>query len=295
VLGPGETGVSLQARASRLAMDLAGVRPEQIDLVLSSAFFPDLPDVGNATYIAKELNLGCAAWNLESACAGSVLAYETAAALVSSGVHRNVLVSVICTYSSVTPDSDSLSWWLGDAAAAFVVSPTAPGRGYIAGHTINTAETCGCFFHELGEVNGTRRYLMKASPSAGSALRATAAQYLTTCCEGAARKAGVRLSDIDFFVFNTPTAWYAKYCARTLGIDPERCIDMYPYYGNIGPALMPINLYHAAKAGRLKDNDLVLFYAVGSSSSASAVISRWSDIQLGASGHLPECSAARSG
>jgi 3-oxoacyl-[acyl-carrier-protein] synthase-3 len=112
-------------------------------------------------------------------------------------------------------------------------------------------------------------------------LRETSALHLRSCCEGAARAAGVALGDIDFFVFNTPTAWFDAFAARVLGVDRSRTISTNKLYGNIGPVWMPANLYHAACDGRVERGDLVMLYAVGSVSSASAVVMRWGDVALG--------------
>jgi 3-oxoacyl-[acyl-carrier-protein] synthase-3 len=283
VLDAGETGLTLQLRGAKAAMKAAGIGPDEVDLLISCAFFPDLVDVGNAAALVRELGLRCGGWNLESACSSSVVAYETAAALVATGRYRNILVAVACTYSSVAADDDALSWWLGDGGGAFIVAPTPPGTGFIAAATRHTAETCGAFYQEVVEGPTGPRLCMRANKSAGGVLRETAGEYVRSCCEQAAKNANVDLKDIDFFVFNTPTAWYASFCAKVLGIDPERTLSKYSLYGNIGPALMPTNLYHAYAEGRVKPGQLVMIYSVGSSSTASASVTRWGEMAIGPS------------
>jgi 3-oxoacyl-[acyl-carrier-protein] synthase-3 len=280
VLGKDESGLSLQVRASRAAMAAAGLEPKDVDLLISCAFFADQVDTGNAAYLARELGLRGAAWNMESACSSSVIAYEMACALVETGRYRNVLVAIVCTYSKVADERDSLSCWLGDAGAAFVVSAAEDGRGYLAGATRHTAETCGAFYQELSDSPTGPRLCMRASKWAGATLRDTAGEYVRSCCVAAAEQARVVLDEIDFFVFNTPTAWYASFCAKVLGVDPKRTLSKYHLYGNIGPALMPVTLFHACSEGRIKDGDLILLYSVGSASSASASITRWGDVRL---------------
>jgi 3-oxoacyl-[acyl-carrier-protein] synthase-3 len=89
------------------------------------------------------------------------------------------------------------------------------------------------------------------------------------------------LDEIDFFAFNTPTAWYANVCVRALGINPERTINLHERYANIGPMLPLTNLYHGAELGRIRENDLVLVYTIGSVSNAGASVMRWGDVALG--------------
>jgi 3-oxoacyl-[acyl-carrier-protein] synthase-3 len=122
---------------------------------------------------------------------------------------------------------------------------------------------------------------MQVKKGTNKVISETAARLLRTCCEGAVAASGVTLQDIDFFVFNTPTAWFASFCTRVLGIDPERTINVYPLYANIGSALALANLYHAAKQGKIRENDLVLVYGFGAASSASACVMRWGNVALG--------------
>lgn len=282
VLGRDETSLSLQVGAAREALAAARMTPRDVDLTIVSTFYPERLDVGNAAFVARELGLGGVAWNMESACASSVLGFETACGLVRAGQHENVLVVTCCRYSHVIDETDSLSWFLADGAGAFVVGKTAEGEGYVASKSVHTAETCGVFFPEIAvDPNDGPRVRMRADPRAGQVLREYSQVHLAACCEGAAREAGVSIRDIDFFVFNTPTAWFAAFAARALGIDQERTITTYPRYANIGPALMPANLYHAARAGKVRRGDRVMLYAVGSVSSASAVVLRWGDVALG--------------
>lgn len=282
VVGPGETSLGLELHAAREALTAAGMTPDSVDLAIVGSFLPDTIGVGNAVFLARELGLSCPAWNIETACTSSVVALQTACALVRAGEYDNVLVVVSCTYSRVAEETDTLSWFLGDGAGAFLVGPVPAGQGFLGAKVIHTAETCGAFYYDLvAEPGGKPRIRMQAGNDTGKVLKDTAVPFLRECCEGAARTAGISLNDIDFFVFNTPTAWYARFCARALGIDPERTVSTYTRYANIGPALMPVNLHYAARQGLVRPGDLVMVYAVGSVSTAAAAVMRWGEVALG--------------
>jgi 3-oxoacyl-[acyl-carrier-protein] synthase-3 len=284
VLGPGQSFLSLVTRAAREALAAAAMAPGDVELLLSTAMLPETIGIGDAAYLARELGLRGTAWNFESACSGALVGLQMACALVRSGEYRNALVVVGCSYSRNAAETDSLGWTCGDGAAAFVVGPVAEGTGVLGIKSLHTAETCGSMTYELvAEPERAPRLLMKASPEAGRLLKATSESSLRAACEGAANAAGVSLEQIDFFVFNTPLAWYASFCAKMLGIALERTINTYPLYANTGPVLMPTNLYHAARAGRIKPGDLVLLYTIGSVSSAGAAVLRWGDVGLGPS------------
>ncbi|MEK7704003.1 MAG: 3-oxoacyl-[acyl-carrier-protein] synthase III C-terminal domain-containing protein [Myxococcota bacterium] len=283
VLADGESVLDLELDAAREALAKAGLAAGDVDLLIAASFLPANVGVGNAPYLAQALGLRGAAWNLETACSSSLVALETAAAFVEARRHRHVLVVVSCTYSRVAPLDDTMSWFLGDGAAAFVVGPVQAGRGVLGFHTIHTGDTCGTFFYDLAvdEKTAQPKIVMGATAKTGKALAQNAQPNLTACAQGAAKQAGVSMNDISLFVFNTPTAWYADFGAKALGVDPSRTVSTYERYANIGPVLMPANLHHAASTHRLRDDDLVLLYSVGSVSSASAAIVRWQSVGLG--------------
>src|SRR5262249_25536833 len=122
---------------------------------------------------------------------------------------------------------------------------------------------------------------IRAGERTGRVIRDIVQPFVVECTTGALGAAGMTLADVDFLSGNTATRWMARFYARALGIDPERVADTYPLYANIGPALMPVNLHHSARAGRIVPGQIVVLYAIGSVSSAGAVVMRWGDVALG--------------
>jgi 3-oxoacyl-[acyl-carrier-protein] synthase III len=282
MLGPDETSIDLEVRAGAEAIALAGLEPGDIDLLISVGFLPDHVGIGNAVYVAKRLGLRGGAWNLETACAGPLTALQNAFALIRAGEYDKVLVTISCSYSRYARDDDTLSWFLGDGGGAFVVGKVPEGTGYLAAYTMHTADTCGTWYYQLEiDDDGRPARVMRANRATGQILRKTVEPHLRRTCEGAASKAGLSLHDIDFFVFHTPTAWFAEFCVDALGIEPERTASVYRHYANVGPALTPINLHHAAYTKRVRPGQTVLIYGPGSVSSAAAVVMRWGEVALG--------------
>ncbi|MEX1366362.1 MAG: 3-oxoacyl-[acyl-carrier-protein] synthase III C-terminal domain-containing protein [Nannocystaceae bacterium] len=282
VLAPGAKSLELEVEAANRALAAAGASAADIDLILMCSFQPDQPGIGNAAYLAKALGTRCAAWNLEAACTSATVAFQTASSLVRAGEAHRVLVVVSVSYSRTTTPDDTFGWFLGDGCIAFVVGSQPEGYGYLGSHMINTSDTCGTFWYRMVHDEQRGAWMtIENDPSAGSVLRETAAPNLRTCVHGAAEAAGVGLPDIDFFVFNTPTAWYSSFCADTLGIPRSKTIDNYPLYANIGPCLWATNLHHAAARKMIAKDDLVVVYSVGSVSMAGAIVMRWGDVGLG--------------
>ncbi|WP_394834941.1 hypothetical protein LVJ94_51425 [Pendulispora rubella] len=280
---PGEPALAMELRAARGALDAAGITAKDVDLTLVSSFVGDRFGVGNAAYLAKELQLRAPAINFETACSSSVVGLQLAASLIASGAYGRVLVVVSTSNSVQVVDDDSLGWFVGDGAGALLVErSSAEGFGVLGWKTINSIETNDMFvIHSVPERARRTRLCTSANENAGAMARNTAEPYLRACVDGALSMASASVRDVDFWVFNTPNAWYADFCARVLGVEQGRYHSVYPRYANIGAALMPATLYHALHEGRIHPGNLVGLYSVGSTSTASALIMRIGNVALG--------------
>ncbi|AFZ56817.1 3-oxoacyl-ACP synthase [Anabaena cylindrica FACHB-243] len=289
VLAPDESSLMLQERAARQALDAANLTPQEVDLMLVASVWPEKIGFGDAAFLARQLNLQGAAWNIDAACGVTPVALQTACALVRSQEYRHVLVVISCSYSRFFDEDDTLSWFMSDGVGAFVVSSLAPHQGILGTKTIHTAALCDIFFAKLTEdEQGNPQVRMRMDKSANQAIRGTAVEQLRTCCEGAVAAASVTMEQIDFFIFNTSTAWATQFCAQVLGIDVERTINLYHHYANLGPVITVANLYYAAQLNKIHENDLVLIYGLGAAGVASASVMRWGDVALGSMPHLHE-------
>jgi len=282
VLDLDESSLTLECDAAREAIAAAKLATEEIDLAIACSLCSDRIAPGSAAALVRKLELSCPAWNLESTCSSALVALQNAWALVQTGLYRHVLVVVSYIGSHSVDEEDTLSWSVGDGAGAFVVSALKPNQGILGTKIVPTAATCGAYLHEIATDTQGKPWIRTKTGKDASLLAETAVDFVRTCCHGAVAAAGVALEQIDFFAFNTPTAWYANVCTRALGIDPERTINLYPRYANIGAVLPVANLYHAAFEGKICENDLILVYTNGAGATAAAIVMRWGDVALAA-------------
>ena len=281
VLSPGESSLMLEERAARDALDAAKLTPKDVDLLLVASIWPEQIGFGDAAFLARQLGLQGAAWNLDAACGVTPVALQTACAMVRAGEYRNVLVVISCSYSRFFDEDDTLSWFMSDGAGAFVIGSLEANQGILGTKTIHTGALCDIFFAKLTEdEQGNPQVHMRMGKGANKAIRETAVGQLRTCCEGAVAAADVTMEQIDFFIFNTSTAWGARFCTRVLGIERERTINLYPQFANIGPVITVANLYYAAQLDKIHENDLVLVYGLGAAGAASASVMRWGNVAL---------------
>jgi len=281
VLDSGESSLTLEYRAACDVLESAELTPEEVDLMLVASIWPEQIILGNATFLANKLGFKGAAWNINGGTGSTPIALQTAHALVQTGQYRQVLVVVSCTYAHFFDETDIIAWHTSDASGAFVVSLLEPNQGILGSKVVHTGAVDVVSAKSAKDSHGNPQVRIKISDEANKLANIEAEEFLKTCCEGAAKEAGVNLEQIDFFIFHTLSAWFASFGARVLGISPERTINLYPHYGNCGPVLAVANLYYAAKLEKIKENDLVLVYGMGGAGVAAANVMRWGKVALG--------------
>lgn len=279
--GP-EAQIELERDVALEALQAAKMAIEDIDLIIVAAFPTAHPGVGDGVYLAKALETKLPAYNVETACSGGIASLQLASAMVASGQARNVLVVVSCIYSRASDFSDTLTWFLGDGVGAYVVGATTePGEGFASFHSMNTSESCGAFEYKLEVQEGLAKTVIRAGHEAGRALRDITPRAILEACTQAAKKADVSLDEIDFFVTNTPMAWFTDLFAGTLQIPVSKTITTYERFANMGPALNPVNLHAALSSGRVKPGDTVMLFSIGSVSTAAAAVVRLGHVAFG--------------
>ena len=281
-LGPGESSISMGYDAACKALTAAKISLNDIDLILVSSMFAKHTEEGDAAYLAKELGYNGPAWNINSMCASAMISLHTAWSFIQSGTYRNVLVVTSCTYSRFFDEKSTLSFFVGDGAAAFVVTCLEQGQGIIGTKIVNTHQGCGTFFNEMSQSeDGGVRLLVKTSVNAGKLIPSLTKKYLRECCFGVLKETGITIEEIDFFVSFNATAWYNNFFVRELGIDPQKTIDIYSQYTNISTVSTLANLYHSAQLNKIRPGDLVFVYNHGFVASSIALVMRWGDVALG--------------
>lgn len=276
----------MEAEAARRAMRQAGVRPDEIDLVIVHSLTPDQLMPSNAPALQAKLELtNAAAWSLDVSCASFQPQLLTAAALIRSGVYRRILLVQSQAGSRVIDYTTPGSTALGDAATAAVVGEVPQGYGLLANWTrtdgslregVVIAPTAGgepqrrWWDKDRGTTCFTT-FDARVGKSAG--LRST--EFCREACLGALANAGLGIDDVALYVGNQSLGWLVDACRRALGLPEEKTMDTFAEVANIGAPAILFNLERAHRAGKLKDGDVVLMYSPGAGFTRAAAVYRW--------------------
>jgi 3-oxoacyl-[acyl-carrier-protein] synthase III len=265
----GERLSTLAAAAGREALERAGVHPAGVDLVLVATMAADELTPNAAPLVAHELGAEFAgAYDVGAACTGFLSALHQAAAQVESGRASRVLVIGAETLSRIVDPSDKGTAALfADGAGAALVGPAGEDGGAIGPITLGAdgggAEYIRADQHE-------RLIHMKGHETFREAVRRLSGSTLEV-----AAMAGLRLDEIDLFVYHQANARILRAVAEKLELDSDRVIDCIDRYGNTSSATIPIALAEAVETGRLKSGDKALLAAFGAGFAWGAGVIEW--------------------
>src|SRR5918997_2113860 len=204
-----ETTTTLSVNASRDALAVAGVDAADVDLVIVGTCSPDYPLPATAVLVATELGATRAAgFDLQAACSGFVYGLAAGTSFVRSGMYRNVLVIGVEVLSRFLDWTDRSTCVLfGDGAGAVVLQASDRPGGMLGVNLFSDGAGCQSIIVPAGgsihpashETVDARQHTIKML---GGEVFKYATRQLGESALAALRDAGLRLEDVDQFVFH---------------------------------------------------------------------------------------------
>ena len=283
VAGPDETTATLAALAGRRALAVAGLRAEELDMILVGTCTPDYVMPSTAVFVKEALGAKrAAAMDLAAVCSGFVYAYSAGHAYIASGIYRNVLVIGAEVLTRILDYTDRNTCVLfGDGAGAVVLSASDEAGGGLLGFQL-TADPEGAY--NIWQPAGGAA--CPASPHTldarghfvrmdGRETYRYATRTMASTVTTALAQAGVHPDEVGLFVPHQANVRIIESVARGLGIAMDRVYVNVDRYGNTSAASVPIALAEAVDAGRVKPGDVVVFVAFGAGYTSGACVVRW--------------------
>jgi len=283
VVDPGVATSDLGQAAATKAIERAGLRPEDIGVIIVGTVTPDMLFPSTACLIQHKIGARHAwGFDLSAACSAFTYSLTTASQFVASGAHDHALVVGADVMSSIIDYQDRSTCVLfGDGAGAVVVSAANGDDGAILD-----------FEHEI-DGGGGRALCMPAGGSLRPASHETIDQRLhyvkqdgQTVFRFAVRKTeeiarrllernGLTPQDVDLFVSHQANRRIIQSASEKLGLDPQKVVINIERFGNTTAATIPLALNDAVCSGRLKKGQVVLLASVGAGFTVGAVLLRW--------------------
>ena len=278
----GETTASTAIRAARQALEVAGLRPAQLDLIVVATVTPDYLFPAAACLVQDALGAThAAAFDLSAGCSGFVYGLSIAAHLVSAGVYRTVLVIGAETLSRITDWTDRATCVLfGDGAGAVVLQAGEDEGGVLA--TLLGADGSGGDLLRL-PAGGSRNPASHQTVAEGlhfiqmkgREVFRFAVRVMPAATQQVLEMAGLSLADLNLLIPHQANQRIIEAAARALDLPPEVVYSNLERYGNTSAASIPIALSEAVEEGRIQPGDLVVCVGFGAGLTWGAAAIRW--------------------
>lgn len=277
-----ETSSFMAAQAAREALDEAGLKPDQLSLIINASGTAEqaIPDTG--ALIQKQLGLGKSgipAMTVHNTCLSFIAAMDVAANYLGSGRYKNILIAsadvASCGINPKEPESASL---VGDAAAAVVVTRSGAGdKSMIHNAHLKTYGDGAYLTAIMG--GGSGRHPAKPNhnpeddlfhmdgPAVLRMVRGIAAEYLDELNPGLSKS----LVDIDVVVPHQASKVGLMMLSR-FGWPQDRIMSTLEWLGNCVAASIPSTLYQSVRDGKIQRGHKVLMVGTGAGLSIGGLV-----------------------
>ena len=279
---PGEGTSDMGTRAAVRALESAGLRADEIDLIVMSTVTSDNRLPMSASRVQSNLGSRCKFFQLEHACSGFIDSLIVASALMGFMPCETVLViSSEASSFILDPARFMLQTVFGDGAGAVVLQHI-PGSPYGLQSLYSEADgSIGEWTHvpagatkmPITPVVFEKRlqYLQLDYRR----IYPFAVDKMVASCEIAAQRAGVSLDEVDWYIPHQTGSNILTDVARKLEQPLEKFFINVDHTGNTSGASIPIALDEANRAGLLKEGDVVMMPTMGAGMTWGAACLRW--------------------
>lgn len=282
-IAPAEmTAAFMGAAAARVAMERAGITPEDVDILIVSTATPDRMLPATACDIQALIGATKAvAFDVVGACTGFLYALTVAEGYISTG--RGAIALVVATekMSSITDWEDRSTCVLfGDGAGAVVVRKSEGERGILGTHHQSDGELAELLWRPAGgAVFPMDEAVLRSGGDyvhmAGREVFKHAVRAMADSSGQVLERTGWVLDDVDLVFPHQANIRIIKATARYAKIPMNKVFVNISRYGNMSSATIPVAMDEAFEEGRLKLGMNLLLVAFGAGLTWGAMAVRW--------------------
>ncbi len=267
IAADGECCSDLAIAAARDALDMAGMDPTDIDLVLVATCTPDHVFPSTACSVQRELGMreGTIAFDISAACSGFVYGLDVANRFLITGGAKRALVIGAETFSRIIDWNDRSTCVLfGDGAGA-VVLELGEQPGILSTHLHADGQYKDLLKVDWGVGQGYEQLTAESGTVSmrGNEVFKVAVRTLGRIVDETLAANRLSKADVDWLVPHQANIRIIQATARKLGLPMERVVQTVQEHGNTSAASIPLALDTAVRDGRIRPGDLLLLEAFG--------------------------------
>ena len=300
----GETTTTMGVEAAKIAIERAGIGPQDIDFIVFATLSPDYYFPGCGVLLQRAMKMKeIGALDVRNQCSGFIYALSVADQFIKTGMYKNILVVGAEKHSfglDLSTRGRNISVIFGDGAGAVVLQPAGnENTGILSTHlhsdgesaeilamynpgthanhwtpepvaTFNDGEIADMFMsHEMID------HAQNFPNMDGPAVFKKAIVKFPEVIEEALKTNSLSTSDIGLLIPHQANLRIAQFVQQKLKLRDDQVFNNIDKYGNTTAASIPIALCEAWEQGKIKDGDLICLAAFGSGFTWGSALLRW--------------------
>jgi 3-oxoacyl-[acyl-carrier-protein] synthase-3 len=300
-----ETTATMGVEAAKIAIERAGITPQDIDFIVFATLSPDYYFPGCGVLVQRAMKMKeVGALDVRNQCSGFVYALSVADQFIRSGMYKNILVIGAEKHSfglDFTTRGRNVSVIFGDGAGAVVLQPTDdPNRGILSTHLHSDGESAeilamynpgthanywvdtelatfkkdakmGEYFMSHEMIDNCQNFPFMDGPAV---FKKAVVKFPEVIME-ALKTNNYSPSDISMLIPHQANLRISQFVQQKLGLRDDQVYNNIQKYGNTTAASIPIALCEVYESGKIKEGDLVCLAAFGSGFTWASALLKW--------------------
>lgn len=270
--------------ASRMAIENAGITPDDVDLILLSVTLPDMFFPNTASRLQARLGISnqCPCLDINAACSGWVYGLQMANSLIQTGVYKNILL-VGCEMTSTFNNWEDRSTCIlfGDGAGAVVLGRADKDESFFYNAVLgsDSSKMESLILKNGGSLSPITHEILDAKKQFcemdGQTVFKNAVKTMAKHSATVLEKAGKTIDDVDWFIPHQANLRIIETTGSLLNFPAEKTIVNVQQYANTSSASIPAALHEAIMDGRVKRGQDILVAAFGAGLTSAAALLRY--------------------
>jgi 3-oxoacyl-[acyl-carrier-protein] synthase III len=298
----GETTTTMAVEASKIAIERAGITPQDIDFIIFATLSPDYYFPGCGVLVQRAMKMKeIGALDIRNQCSGFVYALSVADQFIKSGMYKNILVIGSEKHSfglDFSTRGRNVAVIFGDGAGAIVLQPTQNDQqGILSTHLHSDGESAEILAmynpgthanhwgqyadfdkSEIGEMFMSHQMIDNAQNfpfmDGPSVFKKAVVKFPEVIMESLEAN-GLKPSDLNMLIPHQANLRISQFVQQKLGLSNNQVYNNIQSYGNTTAASIPIALCEAWEKGLIKEGDLVCLAAFGSGFTWASALLKW--------------------
>ncbi len=283
IVADDEATSDIALRAAQRALDEAGVKPEELDLVICGTVTPDYMFPATACIVQHKLGAKRAgAFDLQAGCSSFVYGLAVATQFLATGAMSRVLIIGADCLSRITDYTKRETCVLfGDAAGAAVMVPCAREEGGVlafelgsdgADPSILWVPAGGSRTPASEETVRERRHFIEMQ---GREVFKFAVRVMSDSTERVLKAAGVEPEQLSCVIPHQANDRITDAARRRFGLPDDKVVSNVARFGNTSSASVPLALYDALTEGKIHPGDYIVMVAFGAGLTWASMVMKW--------------------